>query len=165
VPASYPPPAGVTALGASYSKTLGARTFADTSLAAGTTAWYRAVGWSADDRSIAASAAKSVTGKSVAPLGPTAATPIAGGANVGWTAYGGPAACFTYYKVTWSRTSDNPSYVGGHDGSHAVGGQGETATTVSLGSGTWWIRVEAIVATDYGKAVVGASTPVQVTVP
>lgn len=165
VPASYPPPAGVTALGASYSKNVGARTFADTSLAAGATAWYRAVGWSADDRSIAASAAKSVTGKPVASLGTTGAVAKAGGADVSWTAYGGPGTCFTYYKVTWSATTDKPSYVGNHDGSHAVGGQGETTTAVSLPSGTWWIRVEAIVATDYGKAVVGASTPVQVTVP
>lgn len=165
VPVSYPPPAGVTGLGASFSKNVAARTFADTSLAPGATAWYRAVGWSADDRSIAASPATSVKGKDVVWLGTTGATPRAGGADVSWSAYGGPAACFTYYKVTWSASTSKPSYLGSHDGSHAVGGQTETATSVSLPSGTWWIRVEAIVATDYGKAVVGASEPVQLTVP
>lgn len=164
VPASYPPPDGISALDGSYSKNPAASRFADTSLAAGATAWYRAVGWSADDRSVAASAAVSVTGKSVASLGPTGATPKQGGAQLTWAAYGGPGACFTYYKISWSATSEDPSYLGDNDGSTAVSGQGETAAAVALPAGTHWIRVEAILATDFGKAVVGRSTPVQVTV-
>lgn len=164
VPATYPPPGGITALDGSYSKNPAAARFADTSLAAGATAWYRAVGWSADDRSVAASSAVSVTGKAVASLGTTGATPKTGGAQLTWTAYGGPGACFTYYKISWSTTSDNPSYLGDNDGATAVSGQGETTAAVGLPAGTYWIRVEAILATDYGKAIVGRSTPVQVTV-
>lgn len=164
VPASYPPPDGIAALDGSYSKNPSATRFADTSLAPGVTVWYRAVGWSVYDRAVAASAAKSLTGKPVASLGTTGATPKPGGAEVTWTAYSGPAACFTYYKISWSSTSSDPSYLGDNDGAYAVGGQGETYAAVGLPEGTYWIRVEAILGTDYSKAVVGRSVPVQVTV-
>jgi len=164
VPATYPPPAGITALGASYSKNPSVSSFADTSLAPGSTAYYRVVAWDASDRAIAASPAKALTGKPVASLGTFGAAAAPGGADASWSAYGGPGSCFTYYKITWSASNPNPSYVGGHDGALPVGDQGATSQYVALPVGTWWIRVEAILATDLGKHVVGKSSVAQVTV-
>jgi outer membrane biosynthesis protein TonB len=164
VPAAYPPPAGITALGASYSKNPSVSSFADATLAPGATAYYRVVAWDASDRSIAASPAKALTGKPVASLGTFGAAAAPGGVDASWGAYGGPGACFTYYKITWSASNPNPSYVGEHDGALPVGDQGATSQYVALPVGTWWIRVEAILATDVGKHVVGKSSVAQVTV-
>jgi hypothetical protein len=164
VPASYPPPGGVAALDGSFTKDRAATWYADGSLGAGNIAWYRAVAWDAEDRSIAASAAVMAKGKPVAGLGPFGATPVAGGIDATWDPYGGPGACFTYYKVSWSATNPDPSYLGDRDGAMAVGGQGTGAAFVPLEPGTWYVRVEAILVSEAGKLLVGSSNAVQVTV-
>jgi hypothetical protein len=165
VPAGYPPPPPVVGLEGSYTTDRTRSWYADPTLGADGVAWYRAVAWDASDRAIAASAAVKLTGSGVANLDPFSATPVAGGIEAAWTPYGGPGDCFTYYKVSWSATNPNPSYLGDNDGAQPIEGQGTSGASVAIGPGTWYVRIEAILAWNGKKVLAGKSDVVSVTVP
>jgi hypothetical protein len=154
----------VVGLEASYTTDPSKTTFADTSLGNGTSAWYRALAWDADDRAIAASDDVKLTGTGVANLGPFEATPVVSGFDATWSPYDGPGGCFTYYKVSWSSTNPNPSYLGDNEGAQPVDGKGTAASSIALGAGTWYTRIEAILVHGGKKILVGKSNVAQVTI-
>jgi hypothetical protein len=101
----------------------------------------------------------------VGNLGPFEAVPGAGGVDVTWSPYEGPAECFTYYKVSWSASNPNPSYLGDNDGAQPVEGRATSAATVALDPGTWYVRIEAIMSGYGTKVIVGKSNVAEVMVP
>lgn len=167
IPAVYPPGAGVVAIDGGY--TTVATTTSGYDVSSSTqSAWYRAVAFDAQDKAIAASVVTGVTTAGAGDLGVigiSGSTP--GELAFSWAAFGGAAACFSYYKVVKSADDPSPSYLTGATAIAVIGDQAVTGTTVTgLPSGsTYWFRVEAIRTTALGKFVVAASTPVQYTVP
>ena len=165
VPVKVPPPAGVTVLDGSSTTDPAAGQYGDGSLGADGTAWYRVLALNASNRTIAASDALKVAGSAAKGLGPFTATPVAGGIEATWTPYSGSAACFSYYKVSWSATNPDPSYLGDNDGAMPFGDMGTGAGSVSLAAGSWYVRVEAILNTGANRFIIGRSEAVQVAVP
>ncbi len=167
IPTSYPPGAGLTALGDSLTTSPAAASYGD-ALGTGSSAWYRVLVLDAGKHTIAASAARKATAPGIADLGPFVPTPVAGGIEAAWTPYGGSAGCFVYYKIVWSATDLNPSYVGGnYDGYEVVGSQADSAYSFALAAGTYHMRIEALRYADAGTSpiLVGRSSVALVTVP
>lgn len=165
-PTSYPPSPPVVALDGTYTKDVGTTSSRDTGLDAGTTYHYRALAFDAEDRVIAASPARAAVAKPVAALGAIAVTPEVGQATLGWSPYGGPGDCFTYYKVVWSTTTTTPSYLGDNDGAIPVGSQSaDTLVVGELAPGTYWFRVQAIRTTELGKFIVAQTDVAEVIIP
>jgi hypothetical protein len=117
------------------------------------------------DGVLAASAVKAMVTKGIGDLGGLTIGPDVSGTAFGWNAYGGPDDCFTYYKLVWSATNPEPSYLGANDGAIAVEGRLSSATTATVPSGTQWFRLQAIRATSTGKFVVAQTAAVQYAVP
>jgi hypothetical protein len=134
----------------------------DATAPAGSLVYYRTVALDGAGSVIGTSAVQAATAKPVTALGPVSASPGAPGqATFGWASYGGPSACFTYYKLVYSTTDPNPSYLDGDPYWAAIGDQAATSFTVDgLVSGTtYYVRVEAVRATALGRFV-AASTDV-----
>lgn len=167
VPIAYPPGPGVVAIDGGYTSDLSRTSGYDPRESAGS-AWYRAVAYSAQNKPLAASDVRAVTGlgpASLGSLGIAGSTP--GELSFSWTSLGAAADCFTYYKIVKSADDPTPSYLTGATAIAAIGDQAASGATVAgLPSGsTYYFRVEAIRATSLGKFVVGASTVLQATVP
>jgi hypothetical protein len=160
IPAAYPPQAGASEVPGTFTKDATAISAVDPGAPAGATLHYRALAFDEADRVIAASPVRPAVAKPVATMGALTATPLGPGkATFAWTAYGGPGACFTYYKLVASQVDTTPSYLEGATAWAAIGEQGSSGTTVEgipTGS-TWSVRVQAIRATALGKIVVAQS--------
>jgi hypothetical protein len=109
---------------------------------------------------------KSIDADAIKALGALAVSGSSGALDFGWTAFGGAESCFTYYKLVWSASSSEPSYLGERDGAIAIEPQGASSyTDGSIGPGTYWFRVQAVVSTEIGKFVVAQTDSVQYVVP
>ena len=164
VPAKVPTTGTVTALGGSSTTDAGSGLYGD-AIGTGVGRWYRVLAFDAANRTIAASPAFKVTGGALDSIGPFTATPVVDGVEASWSAYGGAAACFSYYKVSWSATSTDPSYLGDNDGATPFGGAEVTSGVVTPGAGTWYMRVEAILNTGADRFIIGRSEVASVTFP
>jgi ferric-dicitrate binding protein FerR (iron transport regulator) len=165
-PLAYPPPKPVVALDGTFTKERTATDAPDTGGEAGVKYWYRALAFSADDRVIAASPLRTAVAKPIKALGDPVTSVAGGSIQIDWTPYGGPAACFSYYKVVWSSSSTTPSYLGDHDGAVPYETQASaTATIDGFASGSWYVRVQAIRVTALGKFVVAQTGVATVDVP
>lgn len=165
LPASDPPPPSLVTVSGSKTADRWKTAAADPALGSGGTAWYRAVAYDGGGRVVGGSGAVSVTGGSPVSLAPFGAEPVEGGIRASWTPYQGPAGCFTYYKVSWDASNADPSYLGDHDGAMPVDGRATAEAVVPLGSGTWFVRVEAVLSGYGTKVITGRSDVVRVTVP
>jgi len=152
IPAAYPPAAGVTALDGTYATWPEKVSGFDVSGTPGVTYHYRTVAFNAENQPLAASSVTGATAKPLKDLGGLgAAAESATDTRLTWTPYGGPAGCFTYYKLVYSETNPEPSY--GTDPYLAALGSQEQSTSVTsdLASGhDYYLRVQAVRATHLG---------------
>jgi hypothetical protein len=127
---------------------------------------YRALAVDAEDRTIGKSPVRTVTVSAAQSLGTLDAAVDAGSVTISWTPFDGPEACFTAYKLAASTTDDQPSYLGGVGAVWVGESQGAGVATIEgLEPGTWYLRLEAVRATESGKLLVGRSTVATVTIP
>ena len=160
IPAAWPPSGGAIAVD-SASTTNPAKTDGHHATPDGAaTVFYRALVLGGADQVLGFSPVRSVTTHGIEPLGPLAVTPGDTGTTFGWSAFGGPSDCFTTYKLVWSATSENPSYLGNYDGAIPIAGQGTTETTTGTFASGTHVRVQVIRLTGLGKFIV-AETDVQ----
>ena len=160
VPAAWPPSGGAIAVD-SASTTNPAKTDGHHATPDGAaTVFYRALVLGGADQVLGLSPVRSATTHGIEPLGGLTVTPVDTSTSFGWTAFGGPGDCFTTYKLVWSATSENPSYLGSYDGAVAIAGQSTTETTTGTFASGTHVRVQAIRLTGLGKFVV-AETDVQ----
>jgi hypothetical protein len=86
-----------------------------------------------------------------------------------WTAYAGPGACFTYYKVVYSETNPSPSYLGGDPYLAAIGDPATDRYVAGpealIPDHTYYLRVQVIRATDLGGFLVAQTDVTLYTVP
>jgi hypothetical protein len=164
IPPGWPLPSPLVGVEGSSLPDLSKTTVIDTALGIGATAWYRAMAFDGTGTTIGASAEKSGVRKPVAVISGFAVTPVAGGANLAWTPFAGPDACFTWYKVTWSTTNPDVSYLGPHEGAWAVEPRTASSTSLSLAPGTYYVRIEAVLRTSTQKLVTARSEVVNVEV-
>jgi hypothetical protein len=162
MPATYPPTGDISAVGKSVTTSIGLTSAFDTTLGIGATATYRAGAWNAKGQLIGDSSGHSATRKAAATMDPFTASTTAGVTHVSWTPYTGE--CFTTYHVTWSATNADVSYLGAHDGTADNSTKAGADANVSMGVGTWFVRVEVIETTDLGSFVVAGTAVQQVTV-
>jgi hypothetical protein len=168
IPAAYPPQGGAIEVGGSYTTDAIATSAVDPSAAPGTTLHYRTLAFDSADRVIAVSPIRAAVAKPVAPLGELSATPVGpGSTSFAWASYGGPGACFSYYKLVASESDPTPSYLEGSTTWAAIADQGATSATVEgTPSGTTWhVRLQAIRATALGKVVVAQTDVLTWTAP
>ena len=167
VPLAYPPEGGAIDFGTTYTTDPFKTESYDASAAAGSTAWYRAMAFDADDGVIGASDVSSVVAKEVMGLG--ALFVVDGGAGAtdfAWSPYAGPAACFTFYKLVYSAEDPTPSYLEGAPYIAAISEQGVSAYSASgLEPRTYWFRLQAIRATAFGKFIVAETDVTQFMIP
>jgi outer membrane biosynthesis protein TonB len=157
LPAAYPPQGGVVEVGGTFVKDPAATSATDASAPTGTALYYRTMALDAENRVIAASPVRSALAKPVAGLGTLTATPAdPGKTTFAWAPYGGPGACFSYYKLVYSETNPSPSYLAGSATWAAIGEQGTTSVTIGepVPGTTYHVRLQAIRATALGKMVV-----------
>ena len=170
IPKAYPPQGGAVDPGGTYTTVIDKTSAVDTELSAGTTYYYRAMSFDADDGVIGASAIVSAVPQPVGSLGTLGVTPDAGGTKLTWTAYAGPGACFTYYKLVYSEENPSPSYLGGDPYLAALGDPSASSfvspTGEALQSGkTYYLRAQVIRSTYLGAFVVAESDVATYTVP
>ena len=168
IPAAYPPQGGATEVGGSHATDPTATSAVDASAGPGTTLHYRTLAFDAADRVIAVSPVRAAIAKPVSPLGTLSATPVGPGSTTfGWSPYGGPGACFSYYKLVASQSDPTPSYLEGSGTWAAIADQAATSATVDgTPSGTTWhVRLQAIRATALGKMVVAQTDVLTWTAP
>jgi len=157
IPAAYPPQAGAVEVAGTFIKDPAATSAADASAPTGVTLFYRTMAFDAENRVIAASPVRSTVAKPVVGLGTLSATPAdPGKTTFAWSPYGGPGACFSYYKLVYSETNPSPSYLAGSATWAAIGEQGTTSVTIgeAVPGTTYYVRLQAIRATATGKMVV-----------
>jgi hypothetical protein len=168
VPLAYPPEGGAIDFGTTHTTDPFKTESYDASATVGSTAWYRAMAFDADDAVIAASSVVSVVPKAVLGLGGLAVS-LPADVQFDWTPYGSPAACFSYYKLVGSMTNPEPSYLeGGVDIAIPISEQAAstfTATIAEIPSGTYWFRLQAVRATSLGKFIVAETDVTQFTIP
>lgn len=158
IPKAYPPQGGAVDPGGNYTTHVGKTSAVDTSAAPGTTYYYRSMAFDSDDQVVGASAIMSAVAQSVAPLFAMGVGPNGSATDLSWSTYGGPGACFTWYKVLYSETNPSPSYLSGDPYLAAISDQSTTSYTASdteMVSGvTYYLRVQVIRQTDLGAFLV-----------
>ncbi|HSJ00732.1 MAG TPA: hypothetical protein VLA59_10155 [Patescibacteria group bacterium] len=158
IPAAYPPQGGAVEVAGTFVKDPAATSATDASAPTGTTLHYRTLALDAENRVIAATPVRSALAKPVASLGTLSAQPAAepGKTTFAWAPYGGPGACFSYYKLVYSETNPSPSYLAGSATWAAIGDQGATSVTIGepVSGTTYHVRLQAIRATASGKMIV-----------
>jgi hypothetical protein len=165
IPAVYPPQGGASGVDGTYTTELGKTDGFDPTADGGGTLRYRAVAFGAEDQPLAASVVRSVTTKPVKALGGLTIGQVGPSTSFGWGPYGGPAGCFSFYKLAYSAEDSTPSYLDGAQIAWAGSDQGAGSTTVDgMAPGTYWFRLQAIRATGLGKFVVAQTSVVQFTV-
>jgi len=162
IPQAYPPKGGASYVDGTYTTSVGVTSAVDAGATAGTTSFYRAMAFNADDGVIGASTVVSATPKPVKALGAIGVTDTGGGIwKVSWSPYGGLAKCFSYYKVVVAQ-GHVPDYFGGDQYVAALSGQEASNTQFStaeagLDPGAYFIRVQVIRVTELGSFLVGQS--------
>src|SRR5690606_2019251 len=122
IPAAYPPQGGAVEVAGTFVKDPAATSATDSSAPTGTALHYRSLALDAENRVIAASPVRSALAKPVVGLGTLTATPSdPGKTTFAWAPYGGPGACFSYYKLVYSETDPSPSYLAGSATWAAIG--------------------------------------------
>ena len=157
IPPAYPPQGGAVEVAGTFIKDPAATSATDASAPTGTTLHYRTMAFDAENRVIAASPVQSALAKPVASLGTLTATPAdPGKTTFAWAPYGGPGACFSYYKLVYSETDPSPSYLAGSAAWAVLGDQGTTSVTIGepIPGTTYYVRLQTIRATATGKIVV-----------
>jgi outer membrane biosynthesis protein TonB len=157
IPAAHPPQAGAVEVAGTFIKDPAATSAADASAPTGVTLFYRTMAFDVENRVIAASPVRSTVAKPVAGLGTLSATPAdPGKTTFAWSPYGGPGACFSYYKLVYSETDPSPSYLAGSATWAAIGDQGTTSAVIgeAVPGTSYYVRLQAIRATASGKMVV-----------
>jgi hypothetical protein len=168
IPLAYPPQGGAVDFGNTYTTNVAKSLSHDTTGAAGTTYWYRAMAFDAENRVIGASDAVAATAAAVGSLAPLGIGPDVdtGKTRFSWVPLGGDGACFTYYKLVYSPSDPDPSYLKGTPYLWAGSTQAEATTLIpGITPGTYWFRLQAIRVTDFGKFVVAQTDVVQYVVP
>jgi hypothetical protein len=167
IPAAYPPSGGAVDPGTTYTEWVEKTSAYDAGVDAGVTYYYRSMAFNAENQVIAASSVASAMGKPVKPLGTLVVGAVAEGTQLSWTPYGGPGDCFTYYKLAYSEEDTTPAYLEGSPYLAAIADQAAGAfTTADLLSGhTYYIRVQAIRATNTGSFLVAETEVATYTVP
>ena len=170
IPKAYPPQGGAVDPGGTYTTVLEKTSAFDAEVSAGTTYYYRSMAFNADDGVIGASSIVSAVPQPVASLGALGMGAIAEGTKLMWSAYTGPGACFSYYKIAYSEEDTTPSYLEGDPYLAAIGEQSASSfvspTGEALLSGqTYYVRVQVIRATDLGGFLVAQSDVATYTVP
>jgi len=167
IPLAYPPQAGAVDFGTTYTIDPNKTDAFDSSAEAGSTVYYRAMAFNAEDGVIGASAVSgAVVPQAVQSLGGLAVSQPGGAgtaAQFDWSAYGGLSACFSYYKLVGSTTNPEPSYLGdgGLDVAIPISLQSASSATfdsTQIPAGTYWFRLQAIRATSLGKFIVAETT-------
>jgi hypothetical protein len=170
IPKAYPPQGGAVDPGGTYTTHVGKTSAVDTSAAPGTTYYYRAMAFDADDGVIGASAVVSAVAAPVGSLGALGVTPdLVDGTDLAWTQFGGDEGCFTWYKLVYSETNPTPSYLDGDPYLAALSDPSIGSYVASSGellSGhTYYLRVQVIRATDLGLFLVAQTDVVTYLVP
>ena len=169
IPLAYPPQAGAVDFGTTYTTDPNKTDSFDSSAAVGSSVYYRAMAFNAEDGVIGASpVSAAVVPKAVLSLGGLGVSQPGGAgtnAQFDWSPYGGLSACFSYYKLVGSTTNPEPSYLGegGLDVAIPISLQSASSATfdsTQIPAGTYWFRLRAIRATSLGKFIV-ADTSVQ----
>jgi hypothetical protein len=167
IPMAYPPQGGAVDFGGTYTTDRFALSAVDATGSPFTTSFYRAMAFNAGDGVVGASAVGSAQALPMASLGTLGVGPDPGGALFTWTPYGGNGACFTYYKLAYSTTNPNPSYLGGDPYLWAGSTQGQgSVVAAGLASGqTYYLRMQVIRTTALGAFVAAQSDVATYTVP
>ncbi len=169
IPTSYPPHGGPRTLdGASTTVRWKTNAF-DTRVEPGRTYSYRTLALNAAGKPIAASPVRSVRARKIRELGSLIVGPGDGTRTAfSWNPYDGPAACFSWYKIVYSKDDPTPSVLQGADVALAVGNRGASEALARLEPGTYHFRLEVLRYTELGspaKFVVAHSDVVTYTVP
>jgi len=168
IPAAYPPAEGAVDPGTTFSPFLEKVSAYDASIDAGETFYYRTMAFNAEDGVLAASEIVSAVAKPVASLGELAVGPgDAGATQLTWSPYGGLSACFSFYKIAFSETNPEPSYLGGDPYLAAISeqGAGSFSSAELLSGHTYYLRVQTIRSTPLGGFLVAQSSIATYTVP
>ena len=170
IPAAFPPQGGAVKVGSSYTTSPEKTSTVDAGAAPGTTSYYRALALDAENRVLATSAVKAAVAKPVGSLGALTSGPEGSKVRFAWSPYGGPGACFSYYKLVYSDANAEPSY--GKDpylaalSPQSVSSYDYDPTEGTLQSGkTYWLRVQVISSTELGWMVVAESTVLEYDAP
>ena len=163
IPMAYPPQGGAVDPGGTYTTNVGKTSASDAGVAWGTTYYYRAMAFNADDIVIGASSVVSAVAGPVASLGTLGAAPdvTPGDTDLTWTTYSGAPDCFNWYKLVYSETNSSPSYLEGDPYLAAISNQA-TGSYVASGSDllsghTYYLRVQVLRFTALGAFVVAES--------
>ncbi len=127
---------------------------------------YRTMAFNGDDKALAASPVRTVNVKPVKALGALEAVVEGGTLTAGWTAFAGPEACFSTYKLVASTTDETPSYLDGAEALWAGESQGASGAVIEgLAPGTYHLRLEALRTTEAGKLLVAQTDTATIVVP
>jgi len=170
IPLAYPPQGGAVDFGGTYATDRFVLSAVDAIGAPGTTYYYRAMAFDVNDQVIAASDIGSAQAGPMLSMGGLGVAPDAGGTQFTWNTYGGPAGCFSYYKIVWSTTNSDPSYLDGDPNVYLV--HATTDKTESTTVSPWWpttgiyyVRIQALRFTDLGAFVAAQSDVTTYVVP
>jgi len=159
----WPPIAPAVDWGDTYATDRFVTSAVDASIIPSATTWfYRVMAYDADGVVIGSSPVRSGRLHPVANLGTLEVEPADdGGTVLRWDAYGGPAACFSHYRVQFG-TSGSPSTV-----LAIVSGRETTelVTDALRDELTYQLRVQAVRSTTIGSFVVGETEVVTYAAP
>ena len=167
IPAVWPPSGGAVAIDSATSTNPATTDGNHTTVDGSSTVYYRALVLNAANQVLASSPVRSALTHGIEPKGALSVTPADGKVTFGWSAFGGPSDCFTTYKLVWSNTTTDPSYLGNHDsGALAIAGQSTNSLlSDAVAPGTYYFRVQAIRVTSLGKFIVAQTDAVEQTIP
>jgi hypothetical protein len=167
IPLAYPAQGGAVDFGGTYTTDPHVLSAVDTSGAPFATYYYRTMAFNAGDGVVGASAVVAGQALPTASLGTLGVALDAGGTSFSWNTYGGPGACFTWYKLVASTTNPDPSYLTGDPYLYVGSSQGEGGTVIpDLVSGqTYYVRLQAIRSTALGLFVAAQTDVTTYTVP
>jgi hypothetical protein len=165
----YPPVAPAVDWGETFATDPFVTAAVDASIIPSTRVWnYRAMAYDALDRPIAASPVRQAWLDPVGSLGSlTASAAPDGRTQLNWSPFVGFPGCFSWYTVVASRTSNQPSALGGSPSISTISDRSTTElSTAALESGaTYFLRVQAIRATPMGEFLVSQTSVTTYTVP
>jgi hypothetical protein len=102
----------------------------------------------------------------VKSLGALSLAPDGAGFSASWSPYGGPEACFGFYKLVVSTTDDTPSYLDGASSVWVGDSAGMDAAVVDpIDPGTYHVRLEAFFDGPSGKILVAETDVADITIP
>jgi len=172
IPLAYPPQGGAVDFGGTYTPDFTKLSAVDATGTPSMTYYYRAMAFDVFDNVIAASAIGSAQAKPMVTMGALGVAPDPGGTLFSWNTYLGPAGCFSYYKIVWSTTNTNPSYLSGDPDvflAFAGTNQAQNTTVVSgpdlTSPGTYYVRIQTLRFTDLGAFVAAQSDVTTYVVP